>query len=89
MKISEIRNLNENDFVKGCVYIIDYSLTKKENTSFEKLEFTPIEKEYNDEVLDEALVFANTHKQAARIKCATLGSTGLKELIECEGHTHG
>ena len=47
------------------------------------------EKEYNDEVLDEALVFANTHKQAARIKCATLGSTGLKELIECEGHTHG
>ncbi len=47
------------------------------------------EQEFDDSVLDEAMVFINTHKQAARIKCATLGSTGLKELIECGGcHTH-
>lgn len=58
-----------------------YILTQYTNMIFEK--------EYDDSVLDEALVFVNTHKQAARIKCATLGANGLKELIECEGHTHG
>ena len=31
--------------------------------------------------LDEAVVFQNTYKQAARIKCATLGWNGLKELM--------
>ena len=31
------------------------------------------EEEYDDTVLDEAIVFMNTSKQAARIKCATIG----------------
>jgi len=37
---------------------------------------------FDKEVLDEALVFENTHKQAARIKCATLGCNGLHNLLE-------
>lgn len=39
------------------------------------------EKPYDEETLDEAVVFQNTYKQAARIKCATLGWNGLKELM--------
>ncbi|HBS10795.1 MAG TPA: SUF system NifU family Fe-S cluster assembly protein [Firmicutes bacterium] len=40
------------------------------------------EKPYNEEVLHEGVVFKNTYKQAARIKCATLGWNGLKELMK-------
>lgn len=40
------------------------------------------EKDFDDSVLDEAIVFINTSKQAARIKCATIGWNGLKELIK-------
>lgn len=40
------------------------------------------EKEYDETVLDEAIVFMNTSKQAARIKCATIGLNGIKELIK-------
>jgi len=42
------------------------------------------EKEYDASVLDEAIVFLNTGKQAARIHCATMGWTALKELLEKE-----
>lgn len=40
------------------------------------------EKEFDDSVLDEALVFINTSKQAARIKCATIGWKGMEEILE-------
>lgn len=40
------------------------------------------EKPYDPSVLDEALVFMNTSKQAARIHCATMGWTAMKELLE-------
>ena len=43
------------------------------------------EKEYDDSVLDEAIVFMNTSKQAARIKCATIGWDALDEII-CKHH---
>jgi len=47
------------------------------------------EEKYDDSVLDEAIVFMNTAKQAARIKCATIGWDGLEELIhESEGEKH-
>ncbi|MCR5332628.1 MAG: SUF system NifU family Fe-S cluster assembly protein [Bacilli bacterium] len=39
------------------------------------------EEEYDDSVLDEAIVFMNTSKQAARIRCATIGWDGLEEII--------
>jgi len=44
------------------------------------------EKEFDEKVLDEALVFINTSKQAARIKCATIGWNGLEKIIEDECH---
>ncbi len=42
------------------------------------------EKPYDDSVLNEALVFVNTGKQAARIHCATMGWTALDELLKKE-----
>lgn len=40
------------------------------------------EKPYDDSVLDEAIVFMNTHNQASRIHCATMGWTAMKDLLE-------
>ncbi len=40
------------------------------------------EKDYDADLLEEAIAFKNTHKQANRIKCATLGWTGITKLIE-------
>ena len=42
------------------------------------------ERPYDPEVLDEAIVFKNTHKQANRIKCATLGWNAMKKIINHE-----
>ncbi|MCH3909109.1 MAG: SUF system NifU family Fe-S cluster assembly protein [Bacilli bacterium] len=42
------------------------------------------EKEYDASVLDEALAFINTSKQAARIHCATMGWTAMMELLDKE-----
>lgn len=46
------------------------------------------EEEYDDSVLDEAIVFMNTSKQAARIKCATIGWDALEEIIHCNCNHH-
>lgn len=40
------------------------------------------EREYDEELLEEAIAFKNTYKQANRIKCATLSWNGLVELIK-------
>jgi len=45
------------------------------------------EEEYDDSVLDEAIVFMNTSKQAARIKCATIGWDAADQILECH-HKH-
>lgn len=42
------------------------------------------EKDYDPEIIEEAIVFMNTHKQANRIKCATLGWTGIKKILDQE-----
>ena len=48
------------------------------------------EQPYDESVLDEAIVFMNTSKQAARIKCATIGWDAFDQILdECEGHHHG
>lgn len=39
------------------------------------------EKDYDPDILEEAIAFMNTHKQANRIKCATLGWNGISQLI--------
>ena len=38
------------------------------------------ERDYDEDLLEEAIAFKNTHKQANRIKCATLGWNGLVKL---------
>lgn len=43
------------------------------------------EEPYDDSVLDEAIVFMNTSKQAARIKCATIGWDAMEEVV-CKHH---
>lgn len=40
------------------------------------------EEEYDPDILDEAIVFMNTSRQAARIKCATIGWNGIKKILE-------
>lgn len=40
------------------------------------------ERDYDEDLLEEAIAFKNTHKQANRIKCATLGWNGLVKLME-------
>lgn len=39
------------------------------------------ERDYDEELLEEAIAFRNVHKQANRIKCATIGYDALNELI--------
>lgn len=40
------------------------------------------EKPYDEDALEEACAFKNTSKQAARIKCATIGFRAIKEILE-------
>ena len=41
------------------------------------------EKEYNKDILGEAIVYDDIYKQPARIKCATLSYDGIyKELVK-------
>ena len=40
------------------------------------------EKDYDPDLLEEAIAFKNTYKQANRIKCATLAWNGITKLIE-------
>lgn len=39
------------------------------------------EEEYDPDILDEAIVFMNTSRQAARIKCATIGWNGMNQIL--------
>ena len=38
--------------------------------------------DYDKDVIEELIVYEDTHKQPARKKCATLGILGIKELLE-------
>lgn len=40
------------------------------------------ERPYDEDLLEEAIAFQNTYKQANRIKCATIGFDALETLIE-------
>jgi nitrogen fixation NifU-like protein len=39
-------------------------------------------KEYDGDILEEAIAFKNVYRQANRIKCATIGWRAMQELIE-------
>ena len=63
-----------------CDLIIGKSL-KDALYIVEQYKYMIYEKDFDDSVLDELIVFINTHKQAARIKCATLGPSGIEDII--------
>ncbi len=42
------------------------------------------EQEFDESVLDEAIVFMNTSRQPARIKCATIGFRGVDQILKGE-----
>jgi len=46
------------------------------------------EKEYDPDMLEEAIAFKNVSKQANRIKCATIGWKAISELIEEQEKCH-
>ncbi len=64
-----------------CDLVVDKTTSEANNIIDNYLNMIH-EQPFDEEVLDEAIVFINTSKQAARIRCATIGWTGLKELIE-------
>lgn len=65
-------NLVINKDIKDALYII------------EQYENMLHEKEFDAEVLDELIAFSNTYKQAARIKCASIGAEGITKIIKGE-----
>jgi nitrogen fixation protein NifU and related proteins len=66
-----------------CDRVIGQDFSSAENTIQQYLNMIE-EKPYDASVLDEAIVFMNTGKQAARIHCATMGWTAMRELLEKE-----
>ena len=40
------------------------------------------EEPFDDSILEEALVFINTSKQAARVRCATIGWIAADEILK-------
>ena len=67
-----------------CDLVVNKSL-KDAKYIIEQFENMIHELPYDESVLDEAIVFMNTSKQAARIKCATIGWTALDNMVcNCE-----
>ena len=48
----------------------------------EQFEHMIHEEPFDEDVLDEAIVFINTSKQAARIRCATIGWNAADEILK-------
>lgn len=46
------------------------------------------EKDYNDDILEEAIAFKNVGKQANRINCATIGWKAMRQMIEESEQQH-
>lgn len=46
------------------------------------------QKEYDEDMLEEAIAFHNVGRQANRIKCATIGWKAMEELIEESEDSH-
>ncbi|MFA6754913.1 MAG: SUF system NifU family Fe-S cluster assembly protein [Bacilli bacterium] len=64
--------------------LIKNKTIKEADYIFEQYNNMIFEKEFDKEALDEALVFVNTSKQAARIKCATIGWNGMQKCLHGE-----
>lgn len=64
-----------------CDLLIGKSKEEAENI-IEQYHHMIHEEEYDSSVLEEALAFQNTSKQAARIHCATIGWDAAKKILE-------
>ena len=56
--------------------------TEEANYIIEQYNNMIYEREFDEDVLDEAIVFINTSKQASRIRCATIGYRGMEQLLK-------
>ena len=56
--------------------------TKEALYMIEQYQHMMHEEPFDDEVLDEAIVFVNTSKQAARIRCATIGWNAANSILK-------
>ena len=64
-----------------CDLIKDKTI-KEARYMIEQYQHMMHEEPFDDEVLDEAIVFINTSKQAARIRCATIGWNAAEEILK-------
>ena len=64
-----------------CELLIDKSI-KEAQYIIEQYNKMIHEEEFDDEVLEEAMVFINTSKQASRIRCATIGYRAAEALLK-------
>ena len=64
-----------------CDLLIDKDINKGKYI-IEQFQHMIHEEEFDQAVLDEAIVFINTSKQAARIRCATIGWNAADEILK-------
>ena len=64
-----------------CDLLIDKDINKGKYI-IEQFQHMIHEEEFDQAVLDEAIVFINTSKQAARIRCATIGWNAANEILK-------
>ena len=76
-------------FILGCIPLALAGKTVEEAKEIIRNYFDMVDgKEYDPELLQEALVMRNVHKQANRIKCATIGWNAMKQMIEESEASH-
>ena len=63
-----------------CELFIDKTIEEAEYIIEQYMKMTK-EEPFDDEVLDEAIVFVNVSKQAARIRCATIGFNAAIKIL--------
>lgn len=64
-----------------CDLLIDKSINEARYI-IEQYNHMIHEEEFDEDALEEAIVFINTSKQAARIRCATIGFRAAEELLK-------
>lgn len=64
-----------------CDLLIDKTIDEA-NYIIEQYNNMIYERPFDEDALDEAIVFVNTSKQASRIRCATIGYRGMESLLK-------
>ena len=78
-----VEALVENNIVKDICFdgIGDKTIEEAEHIIQEYFNMIQM-KEFDEDLLEEAVVFKNTGRQANRIKCATIGWQAIQEILE-------